>query len=257
MNTKPAGASSQISNSRISNLKSAIRPNLARPRKPCSANTGASRPAGRTTVARGRRVREANPWYPAPSNLTARRADESQPRRVKEIQARYLRSPDEAIQFAQATLVELVAGRPLLVICEKLIDLFEAIGSAGQQRWRAFIQEQPFWTILATTPAMFSGVQLQQSPFYGCFTIRYLRQLNFETAVTLLSRKAMHEGKHALAHSLATPTGRARVRAIHHLAGGNHRVYVILFDFLDKGSLEELVTPFMRMVDDLTPYYQD
>ena len=30
----------------------------------------------------------------------------------------------------------------------------------------------------------------------------------------------------------------------------------MLFDFLDKESLDDLVGPFMRMVDDLTPYYQ-
>ena len=47
------------------------------------------------------------------------------------------------------------------------------------------------------------------------------------------------------------------MRAIHHLAAGNHRAYVVLFDFLNKESLEDLVGPFMDMVDDLTPYYQD
>ena len=73
----------------------------------------------------------------------------------------------------------------------------------------------------------------------------------------MLARKAVHEGKPKLADFLATPLGRARARAIHHLASGNHRVYVVLFDFLDKESLENLVGPFMHMVDDLTPYYQD
>ena len=53
------------------------------------------------------------------------------------------------------------------------------------------------------------------------------------------------------------PLGRARARAIRHLAAGNHRAYVVLFDFLDKESLDDLVCPFMDMVDDLTPYYQD
>ena len=32
---------------------------------------------------------------------------------------------------------------------------------------------------------------------------------------------------------------------------------MVLSDFLDKESLEYLVDPFMRMIDDLTPYYQD
>ena len=70
-------------------------------------------------------------------------------------------------------------------------------------------------------------------------------------------RKAVHEDQTELADFLGTPIGRARVRAIHHLAAGNHRAYVVLFDFLDKESLDHLIQPFMQMVDDLTPYYQD
>jgi DNA-binding transcriptional ArsR family regulator len=50
--------------------------------------------------------------------------------------------------------------------------------------------------------------------------------------------------------------GRARVRAVHHLAGGNHRVYMIFSQFLTRASLDDLVQPFMRMLDELTPYYQ-
>ena len=72
-----------------------------------------------------------------------------------------------------------------------------------------------------------------------------------------MARKAVHGGKTELAEFLRTPLGRARARAIHHLAAGNHRTYVVLSDFLDKDSLEDLVGPFMQMIDDLTPYYQD
>ena len=91
----------------------------------------------------------------------------------------------------------------------------------------------------------------------GFFTIRALEKIDFNTGLELLAKKAVHEGKAELADFLRTPLGRARVRAIHHLAAGNHRAYVVLFDFLDKESLENLVGPFMEMVDDLTPYYQD
>jgi tetratricopeptide (TPR) repeat protein len=52
------------------------------------------------------------------------------------------------------------------------------------------------------------------------------------------------------------PTGRDRIRAVHHLAGGSHRVYVIFSEFLTRESLDELVEAFMQTLDDLTPYYQ-
>ena len=84
-----------------------------------------------------------------------------------------------------------------------------------------------------------------------------LKKIDLDTGIELLAKKAVHECKTDLAEFLRTPLGRARARAIHHLAAGNHRAYVVLFDFLDKESLEDLVGPFMDMVDDLTPYYQD
>ena len=137
------------------------------------------------------------------------------------------------------------------------MDLFRGLGEEGQKRWRATIQEDGNWTIVASTPQLFAGVSLQDNPFYGFFTIRALNKIDPETGRDLLVRKALHEDKAELADFLRTPIGRARARAVHHIADGNHRAYVILFDFLEKESLDDLVDPFMRMVDDLTPYYQD
>jgi tetratricopeptide (TPR) repeat protein len=50
--------------------------------------------------------------------------------------------------------------------------------------------------------------------------------------------------------------GRARVRAVHHLAGGNPRVYMLFSQFITRDALDNLVEAFMKMLDDLTPYYQ-
>jgi DNA-binding MarR family transcriptional regulator len=177
--------------------------------------------------------------------------------RIESIYDANERDPLLALEVARALLIEVVGDKTLLLLCENLVDLFEGLGEEGQSRWRAFIQEHPFWTILATAPALFAGVQLQTSPFYGFFTERRLEKIDFETSVRLLQKKAELDGRHELSDLLGKPTGRARARAIHHLAGGNHRVYVAMSEFLDRESLDDLVTPFLRMVDDLTPYYQD
>ncbi|MEP7124778.1 MAG: MarR family transcriptional regulator [Byssovorax sp.] len=177
--------------------------------------------------------------------------------RIEQIYTIHTRDPAGAQAAAQALLVEYVGARTLLLICENLHDLFEGLGEEGQKRWRAFIQEHPFWTILATTPQMSGSMQSHKSPFYGFFTIRHLDRLDFETAALLLRQKAALDGRTDLADLLSTRAGRARARAIHHLAGGNHRAYVTLSDFLTRESLHDLVTPFMRMADDMTPYYQD
>ena len=170
---------------------------------------------------------------------------------------RFSKDPAGAESFAVARLRHHTRGKTLLLLCENLVDLFHGLGEEGQKRWRAVIQEDGNWAIVASTPSLFTAVTLQDNPFYGFFTIRALKKIDFDTGLELLAKKAVHEGKMELAEFLRTPLGRARVRAIHHLAAGNHRAYVVLFDFLDKESLEDLVGPFMHMVDDLTPYYQD
>ena len=170
---------------------------------------------------------------------------------------RFSKDPADAEAFAVARLRQRTRGKTLLLLCENLVDLFDGLGEEGQKRWRSTIQEDGNWTIVASTPSLFSAVTLQDNPFYGFFTIRKLKKIDFDTGLDLLARKAVHESKTELADFLRTPLGRARARAIHHLAAGNHRAYVVLFDFLDKESLDDLVRPFMDMVDDLTPYYQD
>ena len=50
----------------------------------------------------------------------------------------------------------------------------------------------------------------------------------------------------------------ARVQAIHDLAGGNPRLYIIFSDFLTVESLDDLVRPFEETADQqLTSYYQE
>ena len=177
--------------------------------------------------------------------------------KIADVYDRFSKDPVDAEAFAVRLLRRHTGGKTLLLLCENLVDLFHGLGDEGQRRWRAAIQEDGNWAIVATTPQLFAAVTVQDNPFYGFFTIRALKKIDFETGIDLLAKKAIHEDKSDLADFLRTPLGRARARAVHHLAAGNHRAYVVLFDFLDKESLEDLIGPFMHMVDDLTPYYQD
>lgn len=176
---------------------------------------------------------------------------------IARIYGRFSKDAEEAEAFAVGLLRQHCEGKTLLLLCENLMDLFQGLGDEGQKRWRTAIQEDGNWTILATTPQLFAGVTLQNNPFYGFFTVRPLEKIDLDTGIDLLTKKAIHENKPDLADFLRSPLGRARARAVHHLAAGNHRAYVVMFDFLDKESLEDLIGPFMHMVDDLTPYYQD
>ena len=83
---------------------------------------------------------------------------------IHEIYDRFSKDPTDAEAFAVARLREHTRGRTLLLLCENLVDLFDGLGDEGQKRWRAAIQEDGNWTIVASTPSLFSAVTLQKNP---------------------------------------------------------------------------------------------
>jgi tetratricopeptide (TPR) repeat protein len=173
------------------------------------------------------------------------------------IDALYELPAGEAELAARNLLKDIANGRTLVLIVENLDEIFHNIGEEGQQQLRSYIQENPFITTVATSQSLFGGVSLQTSPFYGFFRISHLEELTFEDSAKLLENIARFKGEEDLVSFIRTPEGRARVRTIYDLAGGNHRIYVILSEFLTPEGLDELVGPFMSMLDDLTPYYQE
>ena len=80
---------------------------------------------------------------------------------------RFSKDPSSAESLAVARLRQHTRGKTLVLVCENLVDLFDGLGEEGQKRWRAAIQEDGNWTIVASTPSLFSAVTLQDSPFYG------------------------------------------------------------------------------------------
>lgn len=162
----------------------------------------------------------------------------------------------EAEVHATNLLLELLGKKTLVLLLENLDDLFEQLGDIGQKQWRAFIQNHPRFVLVTTTPSLFSGVSAQKSAFYGFFDIEPLKELDFEQVVELLEKIAIERGDQALANFILTAQGRARIRAVHHLAEGNPRIYIIFAQFLTQPALDELVQAFMHTLDELTPYYQ-
>jgi tetratricopeptide (TPR) repeat protein len=165
-------------------------------------------------------------------------------------------SIDRAAANATRLLKEAIGNRNILLIMENLDDLFKGLGEAGQQQFRSFLQAEQCCTILATTPALFNAVQSRAKPFFGFFNPIHLDRLTVPEAIEMLGKIATLGGQEDLASFLQTPLGRARVRAVHHLAGGNPRVYILFSQFITRDALDSLVEAFMKMLDDLTPYYQ-
>ena len=168
----------------------------------------------------------------------------------------YTMSAAQAESAASHLLLETLGDKTLVILVENIDDLFDQIGDTGQKQLRAFIQNHHKFSIVATAPSLFRGISLQSSAFYGFFQLDSLEQLSFEDVLQLLEKIALQRGDDGLAKYIHSPEGRARVRAVHHLAEGNPRIYIIFAQFLTQESLDELVQAFMHTLDELTPYYQ-
>jgi DNA polymerase III delta prime subunit len=162
----------------------------------------------------------------------------------------------EAEKKAESILLEVLKDKCLVILMENIDDLFASIGDHGQKAWRAFIQNHRNMVLVCTTPSLFAGVTIQKSAFYGFFDIETLDELSFDNVVNLLDKIAIERHDLDLSDYIKTPEGRARIRAVHHLAEGNPRIYIIFAQFLTRESLDELVQAFMHTLDELTPYYQ-
>jgi DNA-binding transcriptional ArsR family regulator len=185
-----------------------------------------------------------------------RALSEADPSIEMQVEPLYALASDEAETEGVRMLNELIGDRTLWLIAENLDDLFSGLGEQGQQHLRAFLQTFANCTILATSPRLFNGVQSRNAPFYGFFRPVHLQELTATEAQQLLVNIARLRQQTDLVTFLQTPTGQTRVKAVQHLAGGNPRIYLIFADFLTYQSLDELASPFMSLVDALTPYYQ-
>ncbi len=165
---------------------------------------------------------------------------------------------NESTQIAllEDALIETLGNRGLFLIAENLDDIFEALGDLGQKQLRPLLQSKLSTFLLCSTTSMVSGINNRDAAFHGFFDIRDLRPFSFEECVETLVNLAHALDNKNVAELLQTPKGRARVRAIHHLAGGNPRVYTIFYEFLALETLDEIKQPFFKLIDSLTPYYQ-
>jgi hypothetical protein len=169
--------------------------------------------------------------------------------------ARTLRAGKDTIGIEQ--LIEAAAGdRMILLAIENLDRVFDAIGQTGQGSLRAWVETSTAITIFATSPAFFPGVSSRSYPWYGSFMVETLTEFDVEEAATMLTRAARARGEEELAEFVASAHGTDRVRVIHRLIGGSPRLWHILSECIDVGSLDEMTPAVEALLDRLAPHYQ-
>jgi len=155
------------------------------------------------------------------------------------------------------SITEQIGMRTILLVKENMSDVFSGLKDTGQKKLRAYLQEKNNIAILASSQKLFSGVSSRDEAFFGFFDIHHLKVLKTEDAKQLISNIAALNQDQRLVDFLASPQGCYRVRALHHLAGGNHRLYVELSAFLTTESLDDFVSALTKLADNLTPYFQE
>jgi tetratricopeptide (TPR) repeat protein len=173
------------------------------------------------------------------------------------VNALYNLPPVRAEMAATSALMDLLGSRTLLILMENMDELLQRIGPDGCLRLQRFLKDHTSCIILASSQVALEEIPAPAAnPFPGACLVHQLQELTHEDAMCLLAKIADYRGDRELSAFLATPRGQARMRALKYLAGGNHRAYVIFSQFLTRESLDELIEPLMRTIDDLTPYYQ-
>jgi len=167
------------------------------------------------------------------------------------------KNPDEASSMILDSITEQLGDRTILLIKENMSDIFHGLKEYGQKQLRAYLQDKKNMLMLTTSQQLFEGVSSRDAVFFGFFDIHHLSPLTVDDAMELISKVAKLKGDNELAEFVHTPQGRYRVRALHHLAGGNHRLYMNLMEFLTVESLDNLVSALVKLADELTPYFQE
>ena len=163
---------------------------------------------------------------------------------------------DEAEYLANQVLLDLIGNKTLLIITENFDKLLYGLGDSHQFKFRSFLQENNCCSILATAPKTSQDIISRSKPFFGFFSQIDLPPFSHEDAVAMLIKIADLSGNTKLAKFLKTNEGISRVRALHHLAGGNPRVYTLFAQLITEETLEALLPAVIDMLDKLTPYYQ-
>ncbi|MCL2483573.1 MAG: AAA family ATPase [Propionibacteriaceae bacterium] len=156
----------------------------------------------------------------------------------------------------EKALLDTAGTRTLALVIENLDKVFSAIGLAGQDDLRAWVETSGRVLILAATPALFDAVRNRKMPWFGGLTEMPVDGLTAEEGRQLLTLLATDRGDDKLAEALQSEWGKARIRAVSHLTDGSPRIWMVFSDCLSVDTLDELIPAVEGLIEGLVPYYQ-
>jgi DNA-binding MarR family transcriptional regulator len=120
---------------------------------------------------------------------------------------------------------------------------------------RGFLMQDNGCLLIATSPLHFGALSKADQPFYDFFDIQVLDPLGAEDTIALIRRNLESDQRQDLLSRF--PELLPKLRSLHTLTGGTPRLVVMLYELLSTESITEVKEQFLRLIDRITPFYQD
>jgi tetratricopeptide (TPR) repeat protein len=158
--------------------------------------------------------------------------------------------------FVKDILLKFADKRIIILLIENFDKILNSLGTQGQGSLRDFIHLYNKLSIIATSQNLIAYLQDSKSSFYNFFNIFQLEKLDFNDSVKFLGAIAKTESNVELVNEIKKPELEGKLRAIYELTEGNHRLLVTFYSFLKADFKSELSEIFIKVMNDLKPYYE-
>ena len=165
---------------------------------------------------------------------------------------------DQSTDLAVTGLGEMArqAGKRLILIVENLDALLERrLGDRMRASLRRLLTTDPVMMLVGSSAHAFDALTRLDEAFFDGFGHVPLSRLTADEAFELLTRRATFDRNGRFLREL--PQQHAKVRAVVHLAGGNPRLVLMLYELLSQGQVTTVAQCLRRIVDELTPSFRD
>jgi tetratricopeptide (TPR) repeat protein len=147
--------------------------------------------------------------------------------------------------------------RTVLIMLENVHDVFERqmkeridVGAL-----RKFLMGDNGCQLIATAPIYFEGITSVDEPFFDFFDVQVIDLLTKDQAIELVRRNLEWEQRSSLLRDFESL--RPKLAALYDMTAGNPRLTHMLYELIVHDSIAEVSEQFRRLLDRVTPFYQD
>jgi tetratricopeptide (TPR) repeat protein len=165
---------------------------------------------------------------------------------------------EQSQQLAVTGLREITrtTRKRLVVFVENLnLLLEECLDDQMKGTLRRLLMTDPFMMLIGSSVHVFESLKSYDEAFFNYFGPVPLDRLSAEQVFELLQRRAEFDGNERFLRDFREQ--RPKIRAIVHLAGGNPRLILMLYELLSQRQVTTIVQCLRRLVDELTPLLKD